>query len=435
MEEYKHKDLELRSDEVKDILSRPPHSLVRYGTTIIFVVLCLLFVGCFIFHYPDIVSGNVSVTTQNPPSWLLAKSTGRLKDLYIKDKQFVKQGDLIAVIDNPAKTEDVNSVKKHLLSETIVSDTVVSLSPELLTKTYELGELQSSFSAFVKAAVNYENFVSLNLTKQDELSIHQQIKGRTVYTTNLNTQLDLKRKELNLAKSTYERDKQLYEKGVLSKSEVEESEQTYLSLRLVLQQLEATILSERIESNKLLNSASRLTVEYLQDKNSKYSELVSAYRELVSEFETWEQKYMLISPQAGVITFNSYWTKNQIVSTGDRVFVVVPENQGELIGKVEVSESGAGKIKLGQLVNLKISGYPYLEYGVLQGTVKSMSLVANQNKYAVEIALSSGMKSTTGIVFNFTGELNGTAEIVTENRSLANRILSPLRYLLTNNFR
>lgn len=435
MEESKHKNIELRSDEVKDILTRPPHSLVRFGTTVIFVVLGLLFGACFIFRYPDIVTGSVSVTTQNPPSWLLAKSTGRLKDLYVSDKQFVKQGDLIAVIDNPAITEDVKTVKKYLLTETIVSDSTVSLSEGLLDHTYELGELQASFSSFIKAAVNYDNFISLNLTKQDEVSIRQQIQGRNVYTSNLNTQLDLKRKELVLAKSTYDRDKQLYEKGVLSKSEVEESEKTYLSLRLVLQQLEATILSEKIENNKLSNSASKLTVEYLQDKNSKYSELVSAYRELVSEIENWEQKYMLITPQSGVITFNSYWTKNQIVTTGDKVFVVVPANQGELIGKVEIPESGAGKIKIGQLVNLKISGYPYLEYGVLQGTVKSISLVANQNKYAVEIALCSGMKSTTGVVFNFTGELNGVAEIVTEDRSLANRILSPLKYLLTNNFR
>lgn len=435
MKESKHKNIELRSDEVKDILTRPPHSLVRYGTTVIFVVLGLIFVGWFIFRYPDIVTGSVSVTTQNPPSWLLAKSTGRLKDLYISDKQFVKQGDLIAVIDNPASTEDVKAVKRYLQTETIVSDSVVLLSQDLLNHTYELGELQASFSDFIKAAVNYENFVSLNLTKQDEVSIRQQIQGRTVYTSNLNTQLDLKRKELALAKSTYDRDKQLYEKGVLSKSEVEESEKTYLGLRLVLQQLEATILSEKIENNKLSSSASKLTVEYLQDKNSKHSELVSAYRELVSEIETWEQKYMLITPQSGVVTFNSYWTKNQIVSTGDKVFVVVPANQGDLIGKVEIPESGAGKIKIGQLANLKISGYPYLEYGVLQGTVKSISLVANQNKYAVEIALCSGMKSTTGAVFNFTGELNGTAEIVTEDRSLANRILSPLKYLLTNNFK
>lgn len=435
MEASKHKNIELRSDEVKDILSRPPHSLVRYGTAVILVVLGLLFLGCFIFRYPDIVTGNVSVTTQNPPSWLLAKSSGRLKDLYISDKQFVKQGDLIAVIDNPANTDDVKTVKKHLINETIISDSLVSLSPDLLTHTYELGELQSFFSSFVKAAVNYNNFISLNLTKQDEVSIRQQIQGRNVYTSNLNTQLDLKRKELALAKSTYERDKQLFDKGVLSKFEVEESEKTYLSLKLVFQQLEATILSEKIENNKLLNSASKLTVEYLQDRNSKYSELISAYRELVSEMENWEQKYMLITPLSGVVTFNSYWTKNQIVSTGDRVFVVVPTNQGELIGKVEIPESGAGKIKVGQLANLKISGYPYLEYGVLQGTVKSVSLVANQNKYAVEINLRSGMVSTTGQTFNFTGELNGVAEIVTEDRSLANRILSPLKYLLTNNFK
>lgn len=434
MKENKPENIELRSDEVKDILTRPPHSLVRYGTTVIFVVLGLLFAACFVFRYPDIVTGNVSVTTQNPPSWLLAKSTGRLKDLYIVDKQFVKENDLIAVIDNPAKTDDVKRVKKYLLVESIVSDSLVYFTPYLLTHTYELGELQPAFSLFVKAAVDYNNFVSLNLTKQDEASIRQQIQGRNVYTSNLNAQLELKRKELGLAKSTYDRDKQLYEKGVLSKSEVEESEQTYLSLRLVLQQLEATILSENIENNKLLNSVSKLTVEYLQDKNSRYSELVSAYRELVSEMENWEQRYMLIAPQSGIITFNSYWTKNQIVSTGDRVFVIVPEEQGELVGKVEVPESGAGKIKIGQLANLKISGYPYLEYGVLQGTVRSISLVANQNKYTVEIALRSGMKSTTGKVFNFTGELNGIAEIVTEDRSLANRILSPLKYLLTNNF-
>lgn len=431
----KHKDLELRSDEVKDILSRPPHVLVRYGTATICVILGLIFVGCFVFRYPDVVSGEVSVTTQNPPSWLVAKSDGRLKQLYIEDKQMVGQGDVIAVIDNPAKTEDVMFVKKNLTERTIVSDSLVNLPSELLSRTYELGELQSTFSTFIKAAVNYDNFISLNLTKEDEKSIHQQIKGRNVYSSNLYSQLELKRKESELAKSTFDRDKSLYEKGVLSKSEMEESEQNYLSIRQVLQQLEATILSENIENTKLANSASKLTVEYLQDKNSKYSELASAYRELISEIENWEQKYLLVAPQAGTVTFNTYWSKNQTVKTGDRVFVVVPSYQGDLIGKVEIAESGAGKVKVGQQANLKMSGYPYLEYGVLQGKVKNISLVTNENKYTIEIALSSGVKSTTGVVFDFTGELNGTAEIITEDRSIANRILSPLRYLLNNNFR
>ena len=100
-------NIELRSDEVKDILTRPPHSLIRYGTTVICLILLLFFVGSFFFRYPDIIQGDVIVTTENPPAWIVAKATGRIKELYITDKSSVNQGDLIAVIDNPAITTDV----------------------------------------------------------------------------------------------------------------------------------------------------------------------------------------------------------------------------------------------------------------------------------------------------------------------------------------
>lgn len=431
----KHKNIELRSDEVRDILSRPPQKLVRYGTTLLCLVLGVVFIGCFIFRYPDVVSGNVVVTTENPPVWLLAKSTGRIKDLYIADKQSVRQNELVAVIDNPAVTSDVELVKRLLTAETMISDSIVILPPDLLGRIYELGEIQPTYSSFAKAAVNYQNFITLNLTKQDEKALRMQIEGRHVYSSNLTSQLSLKREEMKLAQSTYNRDKQLFNKGVISKSELEASEQEYLGLQQVLQQLEATILTENIENTKLQSSASKLSVEYLQDKNNKYSDLVSAYRELVSDIENWEQKYLLIAPQAGVITFNAVWTKNQLVKTGDKVFVIVPDNQGDLVGKVEVAQSGIGKVKVGQLVHFKIAGYPYLEYGVLQGNVKNISLVANDDHYSVEVALSNGLVSTTGVQFNFTGELRGAAEIVTEDRSLASRILAPLHYLLTNHIR
>jgi len=39
--------IELRSDEVQEILSRPPHSLIRYGISIICGVMLVLFVGSF----------------------------------------------------------------------------------------------------------------------------------------------------------------------------------------------------------------------------------------------------------------------------------------------------------------------------------------------------------------------------------------------------
>jgi hypothetical protein len=46
--EKEEKDIELRCEEVQEILTRPPHALVRWGITVFFTVLALFFIGgCF----------------------------------------------------------------------------------------------------------------------------------------------------------------------------------------------------------------------------------------------------------------------------------------------------------------------------------------------------------------------------------------------------
>ena len=44
--------IELHSDEVQDIISRPPSSLIKYGITVIAAVVALVVIGSFIFRYP-----------------------------------------------------------------------------------------------------------------------------------------------------------------------------------------------------------------------------------------------------------------------------------------------------------------------------------------------------------------------------------------------
>ena len=143
---------------------------------------------------------------------------------------------------------------------------------------------------------------------------------------------------------------------------------------------------------------------------------------------------MLIAPQTGIITFNSIWKQNQNVSSGNKVFAIIPRNQGQLLGKIKVPASGSGKIKTSQLVNIKVANFPYLEYGVLQGRIRNISLVTNDDFYTVQVDFSHGLRSTTNKEFRFPGELTGTAEIITENRSLIERMYSPIKYLVNKSF-
>ena len=424
------KDIELRSDEVQEILTRPPHALIRYGISVICGVLVVLFIGSFFFCYPDVNSGSIVITTENPPVWIIARSTGKIQELRCYDKQRVNQGDILAIIDNTASVNDVLSMKQ-LLDSVRVSDSIYYLPKKMLTTAYELGEIQSSFSAFAKAATNYNNYLSLNLILQEKESLHRQMSDRSVYTKNLRKQFDLKQKELMIVRSDYERTRKLYEDKVVSESELEATDQKLLNKQQELQQLQTSISLEKVQSTQIQGTTGKLSVQYQQEKNELFSELKSAYRELITATENWQQNYLLVSPQKGIVTFSSFWQKNQFVSSGNKVFAIILQHPGRLVGKVAIPLAGSAKIKRGQMANVKLSGYPYLEYGILQGYVSNMSLIPNGNNYTVEVVFPHGLYSTTRKYLKITGEMNGTAEIITENRSLIQRLITPLKYLLS----
>ena len=278
--------------------------------------------------------------------------------------------------------------------------------------------------------MNFDNFLTLNLTTQEKGSLQKQIVNRSVYSSNLRRQLEMKKRELIISKSAYERDKTLYAQKVISTSDIENAEQTYLNKQQELQQLQTSISLVNVESSQMRESVNKLSMQYLQEKHQLFSELKSAQRELIAAIENWQQSYLLIASQSGVVTFNTFWKRNQFINAGEKVFAIVSHKPGQLLGKVKIPASGSGKVKLNQKVNIKVAGYPYLEYGFLQAKTRCISLVSNDNFYTVEVEFPKGLRSTINKEMKFSGELIGSAEIITENRSLMQRLFTPMKSLM-----
>ena len=422
-------EIELRSNDVQEILKRPPHSLIRYGIAVVCSVMLLLILGSFLFKYPDIVSGEVIITTENPPVWLIGRSSGRLKELFCTDKEKVTSNRLLGVIENTASTDDIYLLDS-LLSLVSFSDTSLYIPLHLYTKKMELGEVQKSFSVFIRIVAQYNNFLKANLTVQERNTLLKQLKSRKSYIYNLEAQLNMKKRELEIIQSIWERGKKMYDIGGISQAELEQMEQNCLSLKQSLSQLEASMISESIENIQLKESLNKLSLQFLQEKNSAFAELSTTYRELKVAIDNWKQNYLLITPINGIVTFNHIWQKNQFVETGNKVMAIIPEKPGEIIGMITLSSAGIGKVRKGQSVNIKLDGYPYIEYGLLKAKVRNISLISDDNKYTIEIEFENKLKTTTGKILNFPGELTGQAEIITESRSLGVRLVSPLGYLL-----
>jgi HlyD family secretion protein len=101
--------------------------------------------------------------------------------------------------------------------------------------------------------------------------------------------------------------------------------------------------------------------------------------------------------------------------------------QAPVTGKVLLPLDGAGKVKPGQHVNLRFADFPYIEFGTVPGVVRGKSLVASEGYYIVDIDLPQGLKTNYNRVLPFTQQLQGQAEIITDDIRLLTRLFNPLR--------
>jgi len=72
---------------------------------------------------------------------------------------------------------------------------------------------------------------------------------------------------------------------------------------------------------------------------------------------------------------------------------------------------------------------------MIRGIVISKSLVPTGDSYIIEISLPSGLTTLYDIPLNFTQNMQGTAEIITKDIRLLQKIVNPFRYLISKNKR
>ncbi len=99
-------NIDLRSNEVQEVLNRPPKWILRNGIVLVFIILTGILVGSCFFKYPDVLTAPIVITTENLPFDIVAKSSRRIDTIMVKNKQQVFQNQLLGVLENSAKSSD-----------------------------------------------------------------------------------------------------------------------------------------------------------------------------------------------------------------------------------------------------------------------------------------------------------------------------------------
>ena len=140
----KQEDVQIRSEEVQEILTFVPNWMIRWGMTLVFLII-LIVISWFV-KYSDIITAEVVVTTKIPPEKIYAKSTGQIESLLVSNNGKVTKNTIIGIIENSGNYKDILLLKSIL--DTITFDKVSFRFPIDELPFLILGDISIDFSQF-----------------------------------------------------------------------------------------------------------------------------------------------------------------------------------------------------------------------------------------------------------------------------------------------
>lgn len=430
------------SEPVQEIMGSIPSWITRWGVTVIAGIFALIIIGCCIIRYPQTLTSSITLTSENPPSDLAARYDGLLDTVCVVNGQKVRNGDLVALLSTPADYGDIMAVRDLLdsLSSRERDALPDAVSSPSLYENYRLGDLQSSWSELVRSCSAYLNWSEIDQSGHQKRLVEEQIGKNREYYGDLLAQKAVLEQDMRYEQAGLERDSLLMVRGAVSRAEYETSLKNWTSKKGSLASFEATLTSTQLSILQLRQQLTELEIQRQNEETEHLRGIMQQASQLKAQVAQWLEQYAVISPADGTVSLQKVWSRGQHVLVGDVIASVVPDNGDRVIGRLQVPSSGFGKVEEGQTVNVRLNGFPYMEFGVLKGVVESIPAVpqtvttaeGNSIVYTVEVSFPDSLVTTYGKELPMVQQMDGTAEIITRDRRLIGQFIDPVLSLFKN---
>jgi len=406
---------DIHSEDLQEIISKPPSWLLKRGITFILLTIFMIFGLTFFIRYPELVSVSMKFNTSSSPKVLTSKVNGNMVRILIKDGTAVDKNTDIAYMESVADHYEVLSLLHKMKKVRNNELGLVELSDIVTPTELELGELQNSYQNFYLAYLNYVAINKEGIYQKRKNFIQNEIKYINEQNRRIHQSFDLQKRELVLAEEEYSKYQILAEKKVISQLELQQKEALLLSKRQSIPQTENTMISN--QSNRLSKDK-----EMSEINNQMFEEEKKFYQSLntfISDAENWKKQYVISSSSKGILIYGDFLQENQLVKMGEELFYV-NSNKEDYYGEMLVPQNKSSKVKIGQDVLIKVQSYPHQEYGYLRGRVDYISdIPIRDSVFFSKVILR---RSEQDSIIKLKPGILADAEIITDDQSIIKRI-------------
>lgn len=425
-----------KSEEVQDIIDRMPERFGRWVAIAVVGFSVLVLCAGFAIKYPDVVTGQIRINSSQAPVKLVANVSGKLQLFCSKARDSIAQNDYVAIIQNAANTEDLKQIIDLAGRFNLNSDNY-SVFNDFFPEKVSLGDLNLKYFTFLnalKAVCHYEtenSFQHKRLYYQEYLKLQKTVLSQTI------EEVKISKEKLEMAKKWLRRNTALHDKDMIPEFEMDQIRSQYLNAESTYHTLQKSVTSIELQIVETENQLKLLEVERREREDELHLNLFSSFQDLTDNLKSWEERYVFKAPFDGRVEFLKFWKDRQFVQAGEEIFSIIPSST-DVLGQMLLPAKGAGKVKIGDRVIIKLDNYPYNEFGSVEGKVSSISLVTNQTTageqvietYLVQVILPQDLLTNYGKTLKFQYELSGSGDIVVNERRLIERLFDNLKYTI-----
>lgn len=287
---------------------------------------------------------------------------------------------------------------------------------------------------------------------QSQAQVSEQLAQRDQIRQRLNSSRKvsvLEEERLAVAQNDVQRHRGLWQKGVISKSKLEEVEGVMFERQRLLEQVQSDIQQAQAELEKQQSTyesvlragelavlGSQRQLKELQSQITDVRSEVAQTKKLMQSLQFQLQQRVLRAPTNGTIFQLSIENPGSVLQPGQPITQIAPQGAA-LVFRAQMPSPESGFLRVGLPVKLKFDAYPFQDYGVVQGHLRWISpdskvVETPQGKvetFELEIALEQTYIQNKNQRVVLTPGQTGTAEVVVRQRRIIDFILDPFKKL------
>ncbi len=424
-------EIDIRSEEVQEILGTPPSWLVRWGNVLAFMVFVMLAWLSFLVKYPEVVLGKIRIHYKEPTVHLKSTLPNYIDEVLVRNNQVVDSGQTIIAFRNSGNFLHILTLEDRIAALNNYSEE--SLMSLEFPPNLSLGELQSDLQDFLdKRQQVRSGDLRNNLEALDLRTLRSRVSRLEISLGYLRQNRETLEQQITDTRQELTNAEHLVNVNRASTAEVNKINSRLADLKKEANRTDADIREREAELSNSKLQINALEKGIGKGNNLSNSMLKDSFFKLKARINTWKSHNIIESPIRGQIQIvGANVASNNFVNSGEEMVAIIPAKSDKVIGRMSLPFNGSGKVKVGQKVIVKLESLPYEENGSLVGTVSWKSRVpseqADRIMIPIEVIFPYGLVTTTGKVIASEDELLGDARIITEEKRFIERVFQRFR--------